>query len=202
MQKQWKQCQISFSWAPKSLWMVTAVMKLKDACYLEGNYNKHREHNKNQRCHFANKSPSSQNYVFFPVVLCGCDSWIIKKAECWRIDAFKLWCWRNCLRIPWTVEIKPVNPKGNQPWIFIGRTDAEAEAPVFWTPHAKSQLIGKNPNAGKYLGQEEKGAIENEIVGWYHWLNGHEFDQTLGDSEGQESLVCCSSWGHKESDLI
>ena len=143
-------------------------------------------------------------FFFFPIVMYGYDSWIIKKAECWRIDAFKLWCWRILMRIPWTVEIKPVNPKGYQPWIFIGRIDAEAEAeaPVFWTPDAKSQLIGKNPNAGKYWRQEEKGEIEDEIVGWYHGLNGHEFEQTVGDSEGQGSLVCCSSWGLKESDMI
>ena len=86
-------------------------------------------------------------------------------------------------------EIKPVNPKGNQSWIFIGRTDAEAEAPILWTPDVKSCLIVKDPDAGKDWGQEEKGIIEDEMVRWHHWLNGHEFEQTLGDSAGQESLV-------------
>ena len=95
-------------------------------------------------------------------------------------------------------EIKPVNPKGNQPWIVIGRTDAEA--PILWPPDVKSQLIGKDPDAEKDWSQEEKGTTEDEMVGWHHRLNGHEFEQTLGDSEGQESLVCCSPWGRKESD--
>ena len=89
-------------------------------------------------------------------------------------------------------EIKPVNPKGNQPWIFIGRTDAKAEAPILWLPEVKSQLIGKDPDIGKDWRQEEKGAAEDEMVGWHHWLNGHEFEQTQGDGEGQGSLACCS----------
>ena len=91
---------------------------------------------------------------------------------------------------------KPTSPKGNQPWIFIGRTDAEAEAPIVWPPDAKSQLIGEDPDAGKDWGQ--KRATEDEIVGWHHRLNGNEFEQAPGDSEGQGSLVCCSSWGCKE----
>ena len=95
-------------------------------------------------------------------------------------------------------KIKPFNPKGNILWIFFGRTDAEA--PIFWTPYAKSQLIGKDPNAKKDWGQEEKGVTEHEMIGWYHSLNGYEFEQTQGDSEGQLSQTCCSSWGHKESD--
>ena len=96
-------------------------------------------------------------------------------------------------------EIKPVNPKGNQPWIFIGRTDAEAAAPILWPLDAKSQLIGKDPDVGKDWRQEEK---ENEMVGWHHWLNGHEFDQAPGDGEGQRGLACCSPWGCKELDII
>ena len=91
-------------------------------------------------------------------------------------------------------EIKPVNPKGNQPWIFIGRSDAETEAPVLWPPDVKSQLIGKDLDAGKDEGQEEKGSTEDETVGWHHWLNGHEFEQTLGNSEGQGSLTCSVHW--------
>ena len=97
-------------------------------------------------------------------------------------------------------EIKPVNTKENQPWIFTGRTDAEAEAPILCPPDAKSGLIGKDLNAGKDWRQEEKGMTEDEMVGWHHRLNGHEFEQALGDSEGQESWACCSSWGRKESD--
>ena len=93
-------------------------------------------------------------------------------------------------------EIQPVHPKGNQLWIFIRWTDGEAEAPALWPPDAKSQLIGKDPDAGKYWGQE-KGVAEGEIIGWHHRLNGHEFEQTLGDGEGQGSLGCCNPWGHR-----
>ena len=97
-------------------------------------------------------------------------------------------------------EIKPVNPKLNQPWIFFGRTDAEAEAPILWLPGVMSWLFGKDSDAGKGWGQEEKGVTKNEMFEWHHWLNGHEFEQTPGDSEGQGSLACCSPWGRKESD--
>ena len=97
-------------------------------------------------------------------------------------------------------EIKQVNPKGNQPWIFIGRTDVEAEAPKFWPPDAKSRLTGKDPDAGKDWRQEEKGTTEDEMVGWHQWLDGHEFVQALGVGDGQGSLECCSPWGHKELD--
>ena len=98
-------------------------------------------------------------------------------------------------------EIKPVNPKGNQSWIFIGGTDAEAEAPILWPPDVKSWLSGKDPNARKDWRQKEKGATEDEIAGWHHWHNRHEFEQSLGDSEGQGSLVCYSPQGHKQSDM-
>ena len=117
-----------------------------------------------------------------------------------RTDAFELWCWRR-LRVPWTVRrANPVNPKGNQSWILIERTDAEAEAPVLWPPSAKNGLIGKDPDAGKDWRHEEKGTTEDEMVGWHHWLNGREFEQALGVGDGQRSLVCCNPWGHKESD--
>ena len=94
-------------------------------------------------------------------------------------------------------EIKLVNPEGNQSWMFIGRTDLEAEAPILWPPNAKSQLIRKDPDAGKDWGQEEKGTTEDEMVGWHHWLNGHEFEQAPGDGEGQGSLACSSPWATK-----
>ena len=98
-------------------------------------------------------------------------------------------------------EFKPVNPKGDQPWLFIGRTDAEAEAPMLRLHDAKNWLIGKDPDAGKDWRWEEKGMTEDEMVGWHHWLNGHGFEQALGVGEGQGSLVCCSPWGRKESDM-
>ena len=97
-------------------------------------------------------------------------------------------------------ETTPVSPKGNPPWIFIGRTDAEAEAPMLWPPDAKSQIIRKDPGAGQDWRQEEKGMIEDELVGWHHWHNGHEFDQTPEDGERQGSLACCSPWDCKELD--
>ena len=97
-------------------------------------------------------------------------------------------------------EIYPVYPKGNQSWIFIGRTDAEAETPGLWPPHAKSWLIGKDPDAGRDWGQEEKGTTEDEMVWWHHQLNGHEFGWTLGVGDGQGGLLCCDSWGCKELD--
>ena len=97
-------------------------------------------------------------------------------------------------------EIKPVNPKGNQSWIFIRKTDAEAETPVLWPPDVKSWLIRKDPHAGKDWRQEEKGMTEDKMVGWHHWLNGHEFVQAPGVVDGQGSLVCCSPRGLKESD--
>ena len=102
-------------------------------------------------------------------------------------------------------EIKLVNPKGNQPWIFIGRTDTEAETPILWPSDAKRWLIGKDPNAGKDWGQEKKWVTEEELVGWHHWLNGHEFEQTLGGPgkvrESQGNVACGSSWGRKELDM-
>ena len=131
-----------------------------------------------------------------PVVMYGCKSWTKKKAEHQRIDAFELWCWRRLLRVPWSL-----NPKGNQPWIFTVKTDGEAEAPILWPPDPKSWLISKNPDSGKDWRQEERGTTEEEMVGWYRWLNGHEFEPALGNGE-QGSLACCSPWGHKELDTI
>jgi len=97
-------------------------------------------------------------------------------------------------------EIQPVHSEGDQSWILIGRTDAEAEAPVLWPPHAKSWLTGKDSDAGKDWGQEEKGTTEDEMAGWHHWLDGHESEWTLGVGDGQGGLACCNSWGRKESD--
>ena len=98
-------------------------------------------------------------------------------------------------------EIQPVHPKGNQSWMLIGRTDAEAETPFLWLPDAKNWLIVKDPDAGKDWRQEEKGTTEDEMVGWHHRLNGHEFEQAPGVGDGQGSLACCSPWGQKESNM-
>ena len=155
---------------------------------------------KRQRHYFADKSPSSQNYGFSSSHVW---MWELDYKESW---APKNWCF-------WTVvlektlespldgkEIQPVIPKGNQPWIFIGRSDAKAETPILWLPDVKNWLIWKDPDAGKDWRWEEKGTTEDEMVGWHHSLNGHEFEQALGVGDGQESLVCCSPWGHKRSD--
>ena len=112
--------------------------------------------------------------MVFPVVMYGCESWTIKKAECRRIDAFELWCWRRLENPLHRKEIQPVHPKGNQSWIFIGRTDAEAA--ILWLPDVKNWLIWKDPYTGKDWRQEEKGTTEDEMVGWHHRLNGHEFE--------------------------
>ena len=129
-----------------------------------------------------------------------CESWTIKKAP-------KNWCFQTVmtekiLESPLEyMEIKPIISKGNQPWIFIGGTDAETEAPILWLPESNSCLFGKDPDAGENLVQEEKRATEDEMAGWHHRLNEHEFEQTPGNNEGRESLACCSPWRHKESDM-
>ena len=137
--------------------------------------------------------------MVFPVVMYGCES-------CEESWALKNWCF-------WTVvlektlestldckEIQPVHPEGDQSWVFIGRTDVKAETPVLWPPHAKSWLIGKDPDAWKDWGQEEKGTTEDKMVGWHHWLDRHGFGWTPGVGDGQGGLACCNSWGCKESD--
>ena len=135
--------------------------------------------------------------MVFPVVMYGCESWTIKKAEhhFWTVMLEKIF--ESPLGCK---EIKPVNPKGNQPWIFTGRTDSEVKTPILWPPDEKKWLNGKDPDSGKDWRQEEKGMTEDEMVGWHHLLNGHEFEQAPGVGERQGSLAWCSPWGHKESD--
>ena len=139
-------------------------------------YEKPRQHIKKQkqRHHFADKRSYSQSYGFSR-----------SHVQMWELDYKEGWAPKNwCLRIvvlektlesPLDCKIKLVNPEGNQPWIFTGRADAEAEAPILWPPDAKSQLTGKDPDAGKDWGKDENGVTEDEVVGWHHWLNGHEF---------------------------
>ena len=152
-------------------------------------YDKPRQHIKNQRHHFADKGPYSQSYSFSSSHIW---MWELDHKEGWEL---KSWCFQivvleKTLESPFDCnEIKLVNPKGNQSWIFIGRTDAKGEAPILWPPDAKSQLIGKDPDAGKDWRQEGKGMTEDEMVGWCHWVNGHEFEQAPGDGEGQGSLA-------------
>ena len=156
---------------------------------------------KKQRNHFAYKGPSSQTHGFSSSHV---QMWALDHKQGWAPKKLMIWTvvLGKTLESPLdSKEIKQVNPKGNQPWIFTGSIDAEAEAPVLWSPDVKSWLTGKDPDSGKDWGQEEeKGTTKDEMVGWHHWLSGHEFEQTLGDSEGQERLVCCSPWDCKESD--
>ena len=174
-------------------------------CLLLGKkgYDKPRQHIKKQRHYFANKGPSIQSYGFSSSHVW---MWELDYKESW---APKNWCF-------WTVvlektlenpldckEIKRIHPKRNQSWIFIGRTDDEAETSILWPPDVKNWLIWIDPDAGKDWGQEKKGVTEDEMVGWHYQLsglNGHDFEQTLGDGEGQGNLACCSPWGCKGSD--
>ena len=122
------------------------------------------------------------------MVTYNCEGWTVKRAECQRIDTFKLWCWRRLLKVPWT----------SLDCIFTGRTDADSEAPVFWSSDANRRLPGKVPDAGKDQGQKEKRESEVEMAGWHHGFNEHKLGQTQGDGEGQEGLACCSPRGCKE----
>ena len=142
--------------------------------------------------------------MVFPVVMCGCESWTIKKAEHWRIDAFKPWCWRRLLRVPWTAR------KYNQSILKESRAENSLGALMLklklqyfghLIQRTKNWLLGKDPDAGKDWRLEEKGSTEDEMVGWNHQLNGHEFEQVPGVGDGQGSLACCSPWGHKELDM-
>ena len=134
--------------------------------------------------------------IVFPVVMYGCESWTIKKAECRRVDAFELWCWRRLLRVPWTARSNQSILKEISPEYSLEGTDAKAEAPILWPPDVKNWLFGKDPDAGKDWKQEEKRTTEAEMVGWHHWLNGHEFEQAPGVGDGQGGLACSSPWGH------
>ena len=150
------------------------------------------------RHYFDDIGPSSQSYGFSSSHVL---MWELDHKEGWVLKNwfFQTGVLEKALESPLdSKEIKPVNPRGNQSWIFIGRTDAEAEAPILWPPDAKSQLIGKDLDDGKNWRQEVKGMTDDEMVGWLYQLNGQEFEQTLGDSEGQGSLACCSPWGRKE----
>ena len=152
----------------------------------------HLKENKKQRHYFTDKGPSSQSYAFSSSYVW---MWELDHKECWVLKNGCFWTVvfeKTLENLLDSKEIQPVNPKGKQSWIFIRRSDATAEAPIFQPPDAKSRLIRKDPDAGKDGKQGEKGTTDDEMVGWHHCLNGHEFEQTLGDGEGQGSLVCSS----------
>ena len=154
----------------------------------------------NQRHCFANKRPSSQGYGF------SCGHVWMWELDCEEGWAPKNWCFWNVvlektLESPLDCkEIQPVHSEGDQPWVFSERNDAKAETPILWPPHAKSWLIGKDSDAVRDWGREEKGMAEDEMAEWHHWLDGHESDWTLGIGDGQGGLACCDSWGCKNSD--
>ena len=179
------------------MWIVTSVTLLKAPAPWKKSYDKPSQHIKEQRQPFADKGPYSQSYGVSSSYLW---MWELDHKEGWKL---KKWCF-------WTVilkktleslldskKIKPVDLKWNQPWIFISRTDAEAAAPIIRPQNAKNWLIWKEHDAGKDWKQKEKGMTEDEMVGWHHWPNEHEFEQIPGDTERQGSLACCHSWGCK-----
>ena len=164
-------------------------------------YDQPRQHIKKQRRYFVNKGPSSQGYDFSS-----------SRVWMWELDYKESWAPKNwCF---WTVvlektvespldckEIQPVHPKGDQSWVFIGQTDVKAETPILWPPDVKNWLLWQDLVAGNDWRREEKGSIEDEMVGWHHQLCGHEFAQAPGVGDGQGGLECCSPWGHRESDM-
>ena len=164
-------------------------------------YDKPRQYIKKQRHHFVNKGPHSQSYGFSSSHVW---MWEFDHKEGWVLKNWYFWIvvLEKTLESPLdSKEIKPVNPKGNKPWITIGRAGAEAEVPIVRSPDVKNRLARKDPDAGKDWKQEEKRVSEDEMVGWHYWLNGQEFEHARGDSEGQGSLVCGSPWVRKELDM-
>ena len=136
--------------------------------------------------------------MVFPVVMYGCESWTIKKAECWRMDAFELWCWRRLLRVPWTAKrsnqsiLKEISPGCSLEGLIL-----KLKLQYFGHLMRSSWLIGKDSDAGRDWGQKEKGTTEDEMAGWHHWLDGHESEWTPGVGDGQGGLACCDSWGRR-----
>ena len=200
MEKQWKQCQTLFWGAPKITADGDCSHEIKRRLLLGRKVMTNLDSILKSRDITLSTKVRLVKAMVFPVVIW---MWELDYKESW---ALKNWCF-------WTVvlektlespldckEIQPVHPKGDQSWIFTGRTDVEAETPIFWSPDVKSWLIWKDPDAGQDWGQEEKGTTEDKMVGCHHWLNGHVFGWTPGVGDGQGGLACCSSWGRKESD--
>ena len=191
MGKQWKQWQTLFFWGSRIPADGDCSCEIK-RCLVpwKKSYYNSRQQMKKPRHYFADKCGFSQSYDFSSSQVW---MWKLDHKESWVL---KYWCF-------WTVvlektlensldckESKPVNPKGNQSWTFIGRTEAKVEIPLLWPSDAKNWLFGKDSNTGKDWRQEEKGTTEDEMVGWLHWLNGHEFEQALRAGDGQENLAC------------
>ena len=195
MGKQWQTLLLG---APKSLQMITAAMKLKDTPWKKSN-DKPRKHIKSRDITLLTKVGIVKAIVF-PIVMYGCESWTIIKAEHQRIDAFEPWCWRRLLRVPWTAR------RANQSILKEIVLNIHCKvwccrwSSKIWPLNMKNWLLWKDPDLGKDWRQEEKGMTEDEMVGFHHWLNGQEFELGLGVGDGQGSLACCSPWVHKELD--
>ena len=203
MGKQWKQWQILLFGTPESLQMVIATMKL--SCLLHGRKVKTNLYSiLKSRDIILPINIHLSNAMVFPVVMYGCESWTIRKAECQRIDAFELWYWRRLLRVPWTARrsnqsiLKEISSEYSLKGLML-----MLKLQYFGHLMQRTDSLEKTwmPDAGKDWKQKEKWMTEDEMVGWYHWLYGHEFEQALGVGDGQGGLACCSPWSHKESDM-
>ena len=200
MGKQWKQCQTLFWGAPKSLQMVTAAVKLRLLLLGRKVMTKLDSILKSRGITLPTKVRLVRLWIFLW-------SYMDVRVGLWRKLSTEELMLLNCgvEEDSWEslglLEIQPIHSKGDQLWVFFGRNDAKAETPVLWPQHEKSWLTGKDSDAGRDWGQEEKGEKEDEMVGWHHQLNGHEFEQASGVGDGQGGLACCNSWGSKESDI-
>ena len=195
MGKQWKQCQ-AFFWAPKSLQMVTAAMKLRCLLLRRKVMTNLDSILKSRDIALPTKFRLVKAMVF-PIVMYRCESWTVKKAERWRIDAFELWCWRRLLRVPWTARrsnqsiLKNISPGCSLEGMML-------KLKLQYFGHLMRRIDSlEKTDAGRDWGQEEKGTTEDEMAGWHHWLDGHEFEWTSGDGGEQGGLACCDSWGHR-----
>ena len=189
--------RLYFGEAPKSLQMVTAAMKLRCLLLRRKAMTNLDSLLKSRDITLPTKI-SLVKAMVFPVVMYGCENWTIKKAESWRIDAFKLWCWIRLLKVPWTAR------RSNQSVLKEISFEYSFEGLmlklklILWPPDVKNQLIGKDPSSRKDWRQEEKRMTEDEMVEWHHQHDGHEFEQAFGVDDGQGSLTCCNPWGCKE----
>ena len=199
MEKQWKQCQTLFFLGSKITADGDCSHEIKRRLLLWRKVMSNLDSIIKSRDITLSTKVRLVKAMVFPVVMYGCEIWSINKVQ-------KNWCF-------WTVvlektlespldckEIQPVHSEGDQSWVFFVRNDAKAETPVFWPPHVKGWLIGKDSDAGRDLGQEEKGTTEDEMAGWHQWLNGCESEWTPGVGDGQGGLACYNSWDRKESD--
>ena len=198
--EKWKQWQTIFLGSKIIANSISAAMKLKDTCSWKKRYDQPRQHIKKQRLHSPNKGLHSQSYGFSSSHV---QIWEVdhKEGRELKTDAFELWCWRRLLTVPWTARrsnqsiLKEINPEYSLEGLML-----KLKLQYFGHLMRRVNSLEKNPDGGKDCRQEEKGMTEDKMVGWHHWPNGHESEQTPGDGEGQGSLVCCSPWGRKGSD--